>query len=214
MVQDTLFEDSSPNDSNRKKLGSDLILELDQEKQKVTLYRKATSIKKVDLSDKVAQRLFVVETVELGANQSKLALALNISRQTIHNYLEIKKYYGLEGLIQGYTPRANKSRIKQREINSNNLAGGNKAQQVAEIRQKAGEERKQRRSTLRFSFGYDGEAQQVEEREQPFIEQHDWETTRYAGVFTYLIPLITEWKCLQLVMGYFGAAYKIFMIFF
>jgi hypothetical protein len=213
MVQNLIVEESSSNDSNRKELDSGLILELNREKQMATLYRKGTYVRKVDLSDNVAKRLFVVETVELGANQSKLALALNISRQTIHNYLEIKKYFGLEGLIHGYTPRASNSRSKQREINSENLAGGNKAKQVAEIRQQAREQREQRQSTLTFSFGYDGEAQQVEESEQPFFEEHDWETTRYAGVFTYLIPLITEWKWLQLVMGYFGAAYKIFMIF-
>ena len=213
MAQDTFLEDPSLNDSNRKSLGCDLTLELQQEKQTVTLYRKGTFIKQVDLSDKVAKRLFVVEVIELGANQSKLALALNISRQTIHNYLEIKKYFGLEGLIHGYTPRASTSRSKQREINSDNLAGGNKAKQVAQIRQQACEQREQRQSNLTFAFGYDGEAQQVEQSEQPFVEEHDWETTRYAGVFTYLIPLITEWKWLHLIMGYLGSAYKIFMIF-
>ena len=41
-------------------------------------------IKYVDLSDKVAVRLFVVETVELGSEILALADALGISRQTVY----------------------------------------------------------------------------------------------------------------------------------
>ena len=49
--------------------------------------------------------------------------------------------------------------------------------------------------------------------EQPYAEEHDWKHTRYAGVFTYLITLITQNRWLQLVMGFFGDNYKVFMIF-
>jgi hypothetical protein len=66
---------------------------------------------------------------------------------------------------------------------------------------------------LDFNFGYEGEARKVAKDDQPFAEKHDWEPTRYAGVFTYLIALISEWKWLQIVMGYFGSHYKIFMVF-
>ena len=41
--------------------------------------------------------------------------------------------------------------------------------------------------------------------DQPFSEEHNWKATRYAGVFMYLIALITENKWLKLVMGYCGA---------
>jgi DNA-binding XRE family transcriptional regulator len=40
-------------------------------------------MKRVDLSDKPAKKLFVVEDVELGTTKYKLAEALTISRQTI-----------------------------------------------------------------------------------------------------------------------------------
>jgi len=49
--------------------------------------------------------------------------------------------------------------------------------------------------------------------DQPFSEEHEWKATRYAGVFMYLITLITKNKWLQLVMRYCGASYKVFMVF-
>ncbi len=64
-----------------------------------------------------------------------------------------------------------------------------------------------------FKFGYQNDAILVEPEKQPFSEQHDWEPSRYAGVATYLVALISEWKWLQLVMGYFGSSFKIFMVF-
>jgi hypothetical protein len=69
----------------------------------VTLYRHGAFIKSVDLSDKTAKRLFVVETVELGSEIKARANALGIARQTIYNYLVIQKRYGREGLVHGYT---------------------------------------------------------------------------------------------------------------
>ena len=213
MAQHILFKRLAGNDKNHHDIGGGLILELNRVKQTATLYRKGTYIKKVDLSDKIATKLLIIEMVELGAKKTKLALVLNISRQTIHNYVEIKKHFGLKGLIDGNVSVADKSGGEAGKTASNNFVPGNKAQLVAEIRKQAREQREQRQSSLTFSFGYNGKARTVENKEQPFFEEHDWEATRYAGVFSYLIPLITEWKWLELVMGYFGAGYKIFMIF-
>ncbi len=56
----------------------------------------ASSNKAVNLLDKVAMRIFAVEAVDLGAVQSRLADALGITRQTIHNYREIRKYFGTQ----------------------------------------------------------------------------------------------------------------------
>lgn len=213
MAQNLLFKGLTGNDKNHHEIGNGLILELNRVKQTATLYRKGTYIKKVALSDKVATKLLVTEMVALGANKTKLALVLNISRQTIHNYVEIKKHFGLKGLIDGDVSVTGKSRSEAGAIQAKNFVPGNKAQLVAEIRQQTREQREQRQSSLTFSFGYNGKAPTVANKEQPFFEEHDWEATRYAGIFSYLIPLITEWKWLQLLMGYFGAGYKIFMIF-
>jgi hypothetical protein len=172
------------------------------------LYRYDILIKKAQLEDNIAKRLFIVEAVELGAMKSRLASALEISRQTIDNYLGIKKHFGLEGLVQGYSPSVSKSLRKQRELNdAEGGIPGNKTRQLEEIRKKEKEERESRQRTIDFDFGYDTKA------DQPYSENHDWVATRYAGVFSYLIVLISQWKWLQLVIGYFGFAYKIFMIF-
>ena len=202
------------NKKAKKDLGSGLSLEIiEGEKREANLYRGGICIKKADLSDPVARRLFVTETIDLGAKKNRLAKYLEMSRQTIHNYLEIKKYFGLEGLIHGYTPSDSKSLRTQRELHLDERIHGNKARKVEEVRKTAREEMEQNQRQFNFSFGDDDKAQTVAKSEQPFFEEHDWESTRYAGVFSYLIPLITEWKWLQLVMGHFGGSYRIFMVF-
>ena len=196
----------------KRNLGSHLVLEL--RGNKAILYRHDVFIKEVGLSDRVATRVFVVEVVELGANQSRLAEALGISRQTIHNYREMKEHFGLEGLIRGYS--LDRDQRTQRRQHAADAPKGNKAKEVAVIRQCARDQREAeqgRQGELNFSFGPDSNARKVESGKQPFSEEHDWEATRYAGVFVYLIPLIVVWRWLGLVMGHFGAEYRIFLVF-
>ncbi|MBT5528180.1 MAG: hypothetical protein HOK35_03395 [Cytophagia bacterium] len=66
------------------------------------------------MEDNIAKRLFIVEAVELGAMKSRLASALEISRQTIDNYLGIKKHFGLEKGVEII-------KIKKVRIASNNF---------------------------------------------------------------------------------------------
>ena len=60
--------------AQRTDLGRGLSLELDGgPKGKAKLYRHGHLIKLVDRTDKVATKLFIIEAVELGARQSRLA---------------------------------------------------------------------------------------------------------------------------------------------
>jgi len=207
------LEEKKSNSSNLFKLGSGLVLEINRIKQKAILFRNGVFIKIADLLNNEEKRLFVIEVAELGANKTKLARALNISRQTIHNYLEIKKHYGIEGLIHGYSLSSNKTLRDQRRNNSHKRHQGNKAKQVAELRKKEKQsenEINKRQSSLDL---YSSNNDKIDKVELPFNEQHDWEASRYAGVLTYLIVLLTEWQWLKLVMSYFDYGYKIFMIF-
>jgi hypothetical protein len=104
MIQGGLFPQAdSRKPIPRYSLGKGLTLEIDGGSQgRGHLLRYDEPIKSVKLSDKVAKKLLVIEAVELGAKQTNLAEALGISRQTIHNYRETHKYFGLEGLIHGY----------------------------------------------------------------------------------------------------------------
>ena len=218
MQQKLLFKDEKKKD-NQVDLGSGLTLEfiggMGKQAKKIILYRQGVYVRTVDLSDRVAKRLFVVEAIEIGAGKSNLATALSISRQTIHNWMEVKKHFGREGLIQGYNVGTSKSRRKQRELHKEELSNGNKAELVAEIRAKERQEHESRQQKINFTFAKEGSnpVEPIEPKDQPFAEEHGWGKTRYAGTFLYLISLIREWNWLDLVTGYFGAAYKIFMVF-
>jgi len=205
MKQSPLFKDVEPQDKNIKHVGNRLYLEFSDDSPKAALYRNNTLIKIVELSDKTAKKLFVVEAVEMGAEKKALAAALGITRQTVHNYVEIKKHFGLEGLIHNYSPAWSKSLRKQRRRHAGRRSTGNKARQVVQIHK---QQREAAGSQLELSL-----TTTVPAEDQPFSEEHNWKATRYAGVFMYLIPLITENKWLKLVMGYCGDKYKLFMVF-
>jgi len=98
MKQSALFKKVEPRDKNVKQIGYRLYLKLsDRTPAKATLYHNDTPVKIIDLSDKVAKKLLVVEAVEMGEEKKKLAAEHGITRQTVHNYIEINKYFGLEG---------------------------------------------------------------------------------------------------------------------
>jgi hypothetical protein len=218
MLQQSLFFEGNGNEHSPTalySLGGDLYLDLrNGPKGHAIVYRHSSFIKAVDLSDKVAKKLFVVEVVnDLGAQQTKLADVLKISRQTIHNYLQSYKYFGKEGLVYGYNPDETKNLAKQRTLHADQLPRGNKAEQVAAIRAEQREQESAVQMSLNFSFGDNDRSEEVADEEQPFSEQHDWESSRYAGVFIYWIPLIVQSHWLQLIMGHFGAGWRIFSVF-
>ena len=210
MQKDLFPEISKKNNNNIKKIGANLSLIFNsRNKHLVTLKNRDVIVKKVDLSDKPTKKIFVIDAVELGATKSLLADALNISRQTIHNYIEIKKRFGIEGLLGGYNLKMGKNLAEQRKITQNERMQGNKAVILAEERKAKRIENQEQQQELGFEFG----EETVPKDEQPFNTLHDWKFTRYAGVFPYLIVLLNTNQWLRLIMSYFGSAYKIFLIF-
>lgn len=183
------------------------------------LYHRSTEIERVDLSDTPAKRIFIVRLVELKVNQTRLAEKLNISRQTIHNYVERKEHFGLEGLINSYHASPDTSLQEQRKKNLAKRPGGNLSRKLEEIRRKKRAEAKKdqgSKPTQRsFPFSAEGknEGNGISLEEQPFVEQHDWLESRYAGVFVYIVHLFSQSKLLSLFGKHFGNGYKIFMIF-
>jgi hypothetical protein len=69
------------------------------------LYHHGSLSKRVNLRDKAARRLLAVELLQHGVNQTRLAAALKLSRQTLHNYRESYREFGVHGLLHGYSPR-------------------------------------------------------------------------------------------------------------
>jgi hypothetical protein len=210
-----LAEDASTPDTDLIDLGKGLGIRITRGyKAQAQLYRHGTLIKTVYLLDKVAKRIFVVEVVELGAIQSRLADALGITRQTIHNYREIQKHFGVEGLIHGYTVKDTKSKERQKKLHADKRPQGNKAQQVAQIRRQERLEQSSVPETEAINFSVANELlSPLSPEEQPFAQEKDWEPTRYAGVGIYWIALLTHWKWLQLITNHFGNGWRIFAVF-
>ncbi len=218
MESEALFDDAQENKNKQIPLGSILFLEVfgaqGKKPSRVMLYHRGVLVRNVDLNDRVAKRLFIVDTVDLGASKSYLAKALGVSRQTIDNHLDIRTHFGKEGLIQGYRVSESKDRRKECQLHKEELSNGNKAQKVAELRAKEREEILAQQELLPLSLaGNTGKIAEVANQDLLFAEEHDWEKTRYAGVFLYLITLISQSDWLRLIMGYFGEAYRILMVF-
>ena len=220
MITQALFDDSANNTDKRIPLGNGLVIELlgGQGKRftKAILYRHGVMVKDFISRDRVAKRLFIVDAVRLGAKKSYLAEALCISRQTIDNLLESDECFGKEGLIHGYKSADGTNRIEQRKLHKDELCTGNKAQIVAKIRaKKLEDELKEQPYTpaLDFSEGSDETIDEIAPDDQPFAEVHPWEATRYAGVFPYLIALISQYGWLRFIMSRFAGTYRILMVF-
>lgn len=186
-------------------LGNNLLLEFYYNCQIIVLFNNGVKIKTVDLSDKVAKKLLVTELVELGAVKKRISEVLKISRQTIHNYVEVKKYFGLEGLIQGYTPSDTKNLREQRKLHADKRPHGNKVRQVEELR------RQERQEVIEPSCSQ--AVQTLSDEQQPFAKKCNWTSSRYAGLFTYIIVLVAKWGWFSLILKLFGASWQIFMVF-
>ena len=208
--QEDLFPAEQKESDKIEMIGRRLSLTFNKkDKNLVTLKNYDIVVRKVDLSDKVAKKIFVTEAVELGANQSRLSDLLGMSRQTIHNYTEIKKKFGTEGLLAGYNTEMGKNLAEHRKDTQGNRIQGNKAVILAEERKANRLINQTKEPELDFTFGEES----VSKEDQAFNGLHDWKFSRYAGIFPYLIVLINENQWLKLVMGYFGSAYKIFLVF-
>ena len=207
MIQKVLFDGVSNEDNAAKFIGRRLYLEFkDKSETRVALYHNDVLVKTADLADKVAKKFLVVEAVELGATKTHLADALSISRQTIHNYLESKKYFGVEGLIRSYTPSKSQTLRQNREAHADQGLKGNKARQLEQIRR---EEKERLDTQAELPFG----DRTLDPEDQPFSEKHGWEATRYAGVFTYLITLIHLNNWARMTSSFLGSKYKLLLTF-
>ena len=168
-----LFDEVQENREKRISLNAGLSLELlggqGKKASRTILYRQGVFVKDVDLMDRVAKRLFIVDAVDLGARKSYLAAALGISRQTIDNLLEIRKHFGKEGLIQGYNADESKDRRKQRKLHKEDMSNGNKARTVAEIRAQEREKSLSLQESLTLTFsGSSGKIAEIEKEDLPF----------------------------------------------
>ena len=87
--------------------------------------------KVVEIKAGIERRRLVVELVlEGGIIKSRLAEALNVSRQSIDNWVDTFKKSGFEGIVNSYKGNIRSGRVE----NCGKLPIGNKARQLEEAR--------------------------------------------------------------------------------
>jgi len=225
---DLLAEHESPQDrGDRFELGRGYSLYLPHgPRGQADVYHHGSLSKRVDLRDKAVRRLLVVE--------------LKLSRQTLHNYRESYREFGVHGLLHGYSPKRSKDEERQRHIHVHKRRPGSKARELETLRRAR---REQAESGAQAQLDWEGEVAEpaahvlaepaieetlgaalnvapsveqpstAEVSERPYAQNHGWEASRYAGVFPILLVLVSQWQWLQRLVGLFGDGWRIFMVF-
>lgn len=234
MTQADLFPDGNEDlDKDRFAIGRAYVLHLPLgPRSKGYVYYRGDLLKQVDLSDKGQRQLLVIELMQQGVNQTRLSEALNISRQTLHNYRASYNQFGVEGLLHGYKPSDSKSLETQRRLHVDQRRPGAKARELEQ-------HRKQEREALPKSGDLDLDPpryhlqevpleealKQLPEKQEPtpslplpedqlpFANNHAGTASRYAGIFILLFPLLTQWRWFDGIFARFGHQWRVFMIF-
>ena len=237
MTQTSMLPESREDDTPKSRFAIGRAYELHLPygpRSKAQVYHRGALLKEIDLGEKAQRQLLVIELIQQGVTQSKLAKALKLSRQTLHNYRESYNQFGVEGLLHGYKPSESKSRETQRRMHVELRRPGTKARELEQIR-------KEQRDALakNVELDLDPPRYQIEEvpikdalnkageqqpkaelspailpkEELPFAQNHEGCASRYAGLFILLFPLLTQWRWLDKVFIRFGRQWRIFMVF-
>lgn len=218
------------------------------------LYHHGSLSKRVNLADKAERRILVVELLQKDINQTRLAEVLNLSRQSLHNYRESYRVFGVNGLLHGYSPSRSRSEELQRRLHVGKRRAGSKARELEALRRA---QKAQTQGAAQEELAWDGEAVAVYALEEPAIEEvlrvdqpaseampqvdqpgsqaaaeqtspelataqgielpyahkHDWEASRYAGIFPILLVLMSQWQWMQRLFRLFGNGWRIFAVF-
>ncbi len=236
MIQTSILSELQKDDTSKSRfvIGRAYELHLPRgPRSKGQVYHRGALLKEVDLGEKAQRQLLAIELMQQGVNQSKLAKALKLSRQTLHNYRESYNKFGVEGLLHGYKPSESKSRETQRRLHVEQRRPGGKARELRQIRQQErdGLPKNEPLDLDPPRYGLEEVAIEVAikkavedqpgsepssllpTKELPFAKNHAGCASRYAGLFILLFPLPTQWRWLAKIITHFGRQWQIFMIF-
>ena len=222
MVQQQLFPKQSKNDKDIA-IGNGYSVEWVAAKL-VRVYRYGVPFKVVEIKAGIDRRRLVIELVlEGGIIKSRLAKALNVSRQSIDTWIDTFKKSGFEGLVNSYKGNVRTGRVE----NCDKLPIGNKARQLEQARRLKREEIQEQQLIIDFDSAKsqseipvnDDEKQSAEDdkqlvvventeekdsskRSEPkianlFEDSYDFRENRYAGSFVY-------WAIFQHVFNLMG----------
>lgn len=227
MVQQQLFPKQSQNDKDIA-IGNGYSVEWVAAKL-VRVCRYGVPFKVVEIKAGIDRRRLVIELVlEGGIIKSRLAKALNVSRQSIDTWIDTFKKSGFEGLVNSYKGNIRTGRVE----NSGKLPIGNKARQLEEARRLKREEIQEQQLIINFDSAksqseipVNDEKQSAEDDKQLvvventeekdsskksepkianlFEDSYDFRENRYAGSFVY-------WAIFQHVFNLMGLCDTIF----
>ena len=144
----------------------------------IEIYSPNGFYKAVELKPQINKRLLVVELVNKhGVSKSLLAKALEISRQSIDNWLASQQKWGYEGLINSTKSKNNTSGPKR--------PAGNKARQLEEERRKEREAIEKEEENDNIPLNFPGTEGDQKDGPDIFNGTHEFEENRYAGSFLY-----------------------------
>lgn len=198
MAQEQLFSDPrGASNEGRVDIGNGYAVEWLAEKL-LAVYRYGVLYKTAEINAAIDRRRLVVElVVECGVTKLRLAQALNLSRQTIDNWVASFKKAGFEGLVHSYKGGVRAGRLERADT----LPRGNKARQLEEERRQEREKTQAQQLLIGFPASEDGGEP---ERADVFGERHGFQESRYAGSFLYwgLFQHLFGW--MELAESYLG----------
>jgi hypothetical protein len=194
IIMDTLFQENK--DKDLIPIGKGFAIKK-AVNQKIEFYYLDKLLKVVACEPKIELKLFIIDLVNRYALKKKgISTATGVSRQSIDDWLELYHLHGVAGL----------------ENNPRGLSG-NKSRELEKQRKESRQEGTGKQFQFNFSYIEEGDGQEVEKEESPYHGEHTWKKTRYAGIFIYLIGLISQWQWFGFTIGYFGGKYKLFQAF-
>ena len=202
MDQQPLFPGQNDKNDKRISIGNGFAIEWVTARM-ITVYRYGIPCKYVEIKADIDKRRLVVElVVEGGVTKSKIAEALNVSRQSIDNWIDSFKKAGFEGLVNSYKG----SRRKGRADNFEKLPIGNKARQLEDERRLEREARHKQQLTIDLlihkreaedkikeieEFRSNASAEDLNANDKKidipdmFKDTYDFRENRHAGSFLY-----------------------------
>lgn len=172
-----LFEDQEQK-GGFELIGQGFALKKTSDPDKVHLYKNGIFMKEQILKPAIEKRLFVIDLVERqGVTKSKLADALQISRQSIDNWLGTYRRYGSQGLINN-TKDSWKKNPKR--------FTGNKARDLKQERHKEKQELEKQALTIQFDSPPEVEELYCGPARSLYTEEFDYRENRYSGNLLYV----------------------------
>lgn len=131
------------------------------------LYHHDRFSKRVNLADKAEKRVFIVEMLQKNINQTRLAEVLNLSRQTLHNYRESYRAFGVTGLLHGYSPNVSINKELQGRLHVEKRRPGSKARELEAMRA----QQAQAQEVTQEELAWDGDVAAIYVLEEQAIEE-------------------------------------------